>query len=66
MELSLTSKRTTLKTAQKYCAADIVFDNTGTAYVGDVTLSEDGNIDVAQSDEEMLKFTVTCNVMYLW
>lgn len=41
MELSLTSKRTTLKTAQKYCAADIVFDNT-------------------------MKFTVTCNVMYLW
>ena len=26
MELSLTSKRTTLKTAQKYCATDITID----------------------------------------
>ena len=26
MELSLTSKRTTLKTAQKYCATDITLD----------------------------------------
>lgn len=32
----------------------LVFDNTGTAYVGDVTLTEDGNIDVANSDLQPL------------
>nr|DAH39010.1 MAG TPA: hypothetical protein [Caudoviricetes sp.] len=32
----------------------LVFDNTGTAYVGDVALTADGNIDVANSDLQPL------------